>query len=289
MDQSTLKAAAERRARRFRRQMVLFGGFLVTVLWGVTIAELMLERGNILRGAQREAQTLSVSLASDVGTSFDAMELALEVLAADWRRGVRGGKLDQRLRDVVARLPYAANGAVVDETGRVAASSLGVAAEIDLSDRAHVKAHFGVDPPAGLYVGMPVRGRVSDIAVVPLSLAIESDGGETVGVVIITLDSHSLAELFGQLNLGAESAIVLATAQGRVLVQKPVGYWGDGHPFYERLFATALARQPQGSFVTRTRDGAGSGRIVGYTLLEKSWPSRRRRHRARQLVRGLVD
>ncbi len=112
--------------------------------------------------------------------------------------------------------PILAQLALIDASGRLQASSLdpdgNQTAPLDLSDREHVQIHLRADSGLGgeqLFIGKPVLGKVSGRWTLPLSRAIRNAEGESLGVVVASLDPGYFEEVYKQVDLGDEGRVAL--------------------------------------------------------------------------------
>jgi PAS domain S-box-containing protein len=112
---------------------------------------------------------------------------------------------------------------VLDTRGKVIlASGPAVQIGLDVSDRDYFQA-FQPGGHEGLYVGAPVRSRVSGEAVLPLSRAYYDARGAFAGVVVGVIRLGYFNELFGTLDLGQDSGVNLFRADGVLISRFPYG------------------------------------------------------------------
>lgn len=128
--------------------------------------------------------------------------------------------------------------AVVGPDGRLRYSSLGTpATPVDLSDRAHFRAHLG-QAPDRLYIGAPVLGRVSGQWLVPLSRRIVDAQGRFAGVLVLAVPPAALTRLGAEVDLGPDHALTLIKPDLSIVSRYPHGerYFGLKLPESARPF-----------------------------------------------------
>lgn len=90
--------------------------------------------------------------------------------------------------------------------------------QVDLSGREHVRAHLAPQllppdaaplPANGLYIGKPVLGKVSQRWTIQLSRKIVATDGQTLGVVVASLDPGYFEEVYRGVSLGRQGGVTL--------------------------------------------------------------------------------
>lgn len=106
--------------------------------------------------------------------------------------------------------------------GRFAASNLDPTGEktghVDLSEREHIRIHLSPQmqperdrllPANGLFIGNPVLGRVSGRWTIQLTRRIVGRDGQTLGVVVASLDPAYFEEVYASVQLGHSGGVAL--------------------------------------------------------------------------------
>lgn len=106
--------------------------------------------------------------------------------------------------------------------GRFAASNLDPSGEktghIDLSEREHIRIHLSPQmqaerdrllPANGLFIGKPVLGKVSGRWTIQLTRRIVGRDGQTLGVVVASLDPAYFEEVYASVQLGRSGGVAL--------------------------------------------------------------------------------
>lgn len=107
---------------------------------------------------------------------------------------------------------------LIDASGRVVNASNDPAgfAAVDFADRDYFR-HFSSHNDNALYVGSPVRSRVSGAWVIPLARVITTAQGEFLGIVLSALDIQYLTEFYKRVLLDQSGFIALVRRDGVVL------------------------------------------------------------------------
>lgn len=106
--------------------------------------------------------------------------------------------------------------------GRFAASNLDPTGEktghVDLSEREHIRIHLSPSmqaererllPANGLFIGKPVLGKVSGRWTIQLTRRIVGREGQTLGVVVASLDPAYFEEVYASVQLGRSGGVAL--------------------------------------------------------------------------------
>ncbi|WCM91524.1 diguanylate cyclase [Acidovorax sp. NCPPB 2350] len=111
--------------------------------------------------------------------------------------------------------------AVLDTAGNVVISSTGRSVGTpNLADRDYFRIHTR-DGPQGVYVGTPIRGRVSGEYSLAMSRAYFHSDGSFAGVVVGTVRLSYFEELFESLGLGPQSLAEIVRSDGTAIARFP--------------------------------------------------------------------
>jgi len=136
---------------------------------------------------------------------------------------------------------------LIDATGHFIGSNLdpeaGKAGRVDLSQREHVSVHLASREAqdTGLFIGKPVLGKVSQRWSIQLSRKISSRQGQTLGVVVASLDPGYFEQVYRSVAMGQEGGVTLLgedlVVRARVIGGEPLGMGSklaDGSAFERR-------------------------------------------------------
>lgn len=160
---------------------------------------------------------------------------------------------DKMLFDNSLRASGVGSVAVLDAQGNILIDSRSaVPPQLNFSDRDY----FGAlqdGSHVGLYVGKPVRGRLSGRYTLPLARAYYHADGQFAGVVVGTLLLSYFNSLFDQLNLGPQSSLNLLRMDGTVIAR---------FPYVEANVGKSLAGSDTMRRMQAERSGAFSAKAV---------------------------
>ena len=152
------------------------------------------------------------------GPSFDLKE------SADF-----SGLIDRSLRQL----------AIIGADGFLSDSSLPFS-RVDLSDREHFRVHQQVSDDR-LFISRPVVGRVSGQRTLQVTRRIDNPDGRFGGVVVLSLATDRLTNIYSSLDLGAQGVITLVGSDGWVRAHRTVrGDQSDQNISQNRAFQAAL-------------------------------------------------
>lgn len=112
---------------------------------------------------------------------------------------------------------------VLDTKGNIVLDSGSlVPRKVNLSDRDYFLA-FKMDGHKGLFIGKPVPSRITGLNILPLARAYYHVDGSLAGVVVGVVRLSYFNELFGSLDMGANSGVNLLRWDGTVISRFPYG------------------------------------------------------------------
>ncbi|MFO1414616.1 MAG: PAS domain S-box protein [Burkholderiales bacterium] len=169
--------------------------------------------------ALRAGQLASV-VAVQADTLFATVDVLLQELAGDYTDDDAIG-FATAMRNTVDAFPKGTilQIGVTDARGMLATSNLPFTLPVDLSDREHIKVHFGAAKP-GMFISAPVLGRVSNQWSIQFSRPIQR-AGQFGGVIVLSLSPTFIAEKLGQFTLHPDDFVALVRRDGRFLARAP--------------------------------------------------------------------
>ena len=247
-------------ARHPGRKIAIFAGTLATIMWLMIAMSLWVDRTAALQRGQTNGNNLSAAFAEELTHTLDAINGAMDVIV---RRAPlrpdgtpRVEELDRWSKDVADLARPTANLSVIGAAGKLLYSSARKNVEpIDLSDRADFRVHHD-RKDAGLFIGVPLLGRVAGEYTIHFSKRIDTDDGRFAGVLVFLVPPVALTKLHERIDLGKRGALVVIGTDDivrvRVSADHPDGSVGlgaslRGDPFPENV--------PPGGFGTYTRVG----------------------------------
>jgi diguanylate cyclase (GGDEF)-like protein len=167
------------------RRLVVFLAIVLPLLWLFVVHERD-QLGSVAREeSSRNVRNLAHAFSEEVRSSIVTIDLSLSQLRLSWLRN------PEKFDDIVTELNTHLQGqlrivlVVTDPQGRVQYSNVPDAPEqLNLGDRDHVRAHLKEQAGDQLFIGKPLRGRLSGRQAVPFSRPIFDDDGKLAGVII---------------------------------------------------------------------------------------------------------
>ncbi|WP_409720927.1 diguanylate cyclase domain-containing protein [Pseudorhodoplanes sp.] len=234
---------------------------MIALLWSNIFVFLRYDRQAAIDAAMTNTANLARAFGEHTSRTIFGEDSTLVVLrtllsrdsesfsAVDWTR----------LPDAV--LQYS----VIDRTGKLAASSLGETAAIDLSDRNHFAHHLNTAEDA-LYIGRAQTDRASQRASIQLSRKLIAPDGAFAGVIVASLDQQKLTSFYETIDVGKDGAISLIGLDGHVRAsrgfKRDITYVPPDSPLQQR----AQTKQ-EGSYIT-SGSFDGVPRILSYRKIE---------------------
>lgn len=208
---------ARRQARRLTNQIV--GCFLALVagLAAVILLSVRAERNDLLQHAQADGRNLSAAFAEEVTNTLDTVNATIDLLAAQVRAAPPSGvDLYTWAKDFPTIIRPALHCGFIGPDGVVVSTTLTPTPKLlDLSDREHFRIH--VDGAyTGLYVSVPVRGRLSDRTTIQVSKRVTGADGRFLGVLMFALMPADLTMLHRSTYIGQHGVLSLVGTDGAV-------------------------------------------------------------------------
>lgn len=242
-------------------------GLVCALVIGVEFWHEWVAREDVLLNAESANANLARSLsrhADDTVAIADAVLIGVVTrLQIDGMAAVNLERLQESLKQQIARLPRIRHIFVYDSEGRWLINSLGSApAGANNSDRGYFK-HHRASPDPSLYIGPPIRSRSEGQWVLTLSRRLNHTDGSFAGVVLITVDLRSISEFYQQFDLGETGSILLVDANGTLLSRWPWSESAIGTDRSSMMPFRAMMEQGHGSYRYKSSID-GVERISGY-------------------------
>lgn len=216
-------AGAYFRSSVLRRLAVLLTVALPLV-W-LFIAYERAQLGHVARDeSERHVENLSRAFAEEVRSRIVTIDLSLSQLRLSWRRN------PEQFGAIVTELNSYMQGrlridvAITDVDGRIVfASSPDAPLKVDLSDREHVSTHLSTHlrgaPVDRLFVGRPLKDRLSDRWTAQFSRPILDAQGKLAGVIVAGVSPAYFSRFYNTIDLGQDASIALVRTDGIVVAR----------------------------------------------------------------------
>ena len=203
------------RLRASLQSATALGIAMILLTWGTIAFQLHVNQRTAIQSAFHESANLARSFEEQIIRTIRGIDSTLLVLRAiyvknrdnfdlpewTWHAGI--------VTDVVIQY------SIIDDNGRLRASSLGPVQPIDLKDREHFKAHLEATIDE-VFISRPLAGRNSGKSSIQLSRRILLADGTFAGVIVASVDPDQLARFYQSINIGRDGVINLIGLDGFV-------------------------------------------------------------------------
>lgn len=274
MEPRTAIATAVKRAAGlpFSSRVIIVGftGLVCLAIIALDALVLWRDRNVALDHARQNTTNLARSIAQHAEDTVRGVDSTLIGLA-EWMQVNGNGAWQPRLQNLLdkqgATLPQITALSFVDANGTVTASSLQQAVGTSVADRAYFQFHRD-RPLGGLFVGPAVFGHVTHEFTIPVSRRIDAADGSFAGVALATINAAYFQRLYDTFDIGPNGSILLASADGFLLVRRPFSQENVGRDLRQGgIFRDLLPKAPVGSAEIRSSTD-GVVRLNAYRRLD---------------------
>ena len=163
----------------------------------------------------------------------------------------------------IRQSPQLATMGVIDADGIMVASALELPPGANFSDREYF-IHHQATADRAIFIAPPVKGRATGSWIIPVSRRFNRPDGSFGGVVLVAIKAQYFQDLYGQLQIGENGAIVLASLSGKLLVRRPFSDANVGRDMTKSGIFQHLKNSPAGS-VEIVSSTDGTRRLNSYT------------------------
>ena len=237
---------------------------LVILVWSSTLAQVEIDRQETLETLRRSDATLTRAVAEHTARTFKGADQALLLLKRHYEKYDGRFAIGDYARTLVVGRVFNQLGAV-DEHGSPLLGSTPDFTPGDLARSEHFRLHAARDT-GEMHVGAPVPGLAAGTASVQLTRRINKPDGSFGGVAMIAIDAQYFSQVYGELNLGHDSAALLVGTDGIVRARRAVGNAKLGEDIGGSLLAEHMRLGDFGSF-RQSPAGASPARHMSYRRL----------------------
>jgi diguanylate cyclase (GGDEF)-like protein len=229
------------------------------VLIGLELSNIIDQRSAVLAEGRKETANLASSLIQHAELTFGTADAILIGVVDRLEHEGIGSETGPRLKawfvEEVRSSTQFVNFAVIDSEGTMIASTFGDKPPTQFSDREYFIYHRTHDDNV-LHIGDPIRGRSADGWLIPVTRRINHADGTFGGVAVAAINPKYFQGIYDRLNLGNNSAVVLASLKGSLLVRRPFAETNVGQDMSQSGIFAQLKRAPVGSIeMTSSTDG----------------------------------
>ncbi len=209
----------------FRRALPFLALALTLGIGILFIAEMLYSRHESTAQAERNGRNLSNTIEENLRRTLDFYNRSLigviDELHDPSTMALEPGLRNRVLFDKAIVSATESQIYVTDAQGMVYISSRTLSPSIsDVSYRSYFQVHQQ-SPDMGLFISEPIVSRRDGRSVVVVSRRLKDKDGVFQGVVLATIGTEYLSELFNQINLGSEGRITLTRSDGTILSRFP--------------------------------------------------------------------
>jgi diguanylate cyclase (GGDEF)-like protein/PAS domain S-box-containing protein len=236
-----------------------FVALACTVLIGLEVSRVVTQRSAVIADARKETTNLTRSLIQHAELTFrtaDAVLIALvERLEHEKPDAAARARLKEWfVREVENSSQFVAFG-VIDENGTMVVNLLGEGEPAEFAERDYFLYHRSHNDDA-LRIGRPVQNQ-SHGWLIPVTRRFNKADGTFGGVAVGAINPQYFQSMYDRLELGSNSAVVLATTGGTLLVRRPFVEANIGRDMSQSEIVARLKEAPSGSLeMTASIDGA---------------------------------
>jgi diguanylate cyclase (GGDEF)-like protein len=212
---------------------LLIGALLVSAaIFAINAVVLDNLREDTLRSIEANMKSQAVALAEEGNRSFEALEMALSIVAdhvgrlgfsnpEDLQRGLASAEVHALLKEKAAGVSHVGAIGLIGPQGKLANLSRSFPTnDVDLSDRDYFRA-LKADPRLRVFVSQPVQNRGSGSWTIILARRLNAPNGDFSGVVFGGFTLDHLERFFQSVSLQDGAAIALVRQDGMLLARHP--------------------------------------------------------------------
>jgi diguanylate cyclase (GGDEF)-like protein len=231
------------------RGIACFVALACTVLVGLEISRVASQHAEVIAGARMDTSNLTGSLIQHAELTFRTADAVLIGAVERLEREPMDGKARERLkawfvREVKNSTQFAAFG-VLDSNGTMIVKLLGEDETAPFADREYFIYHRTHQDDA-LRIGRPVLSP-SHGWFIPVTRRFNKPDGSFGGVAVAAINPQYFQDIYDRLELGNNSAVVLATTDGTLLVRRPFVEANVGRDMTQTRIFQQLQQAPSGS------------------------------------------
>ncbi len=231
------------------RGIAWFVALACIIVFGLEISRVIVNRTEVIADARKDTANLTSSLIQHAELTFRTADAVLIGVVERLERETLDAAGRERMkawfkREVKNSSQFVAFG-VLDERGTMIVNLLGENAPSQFADREYFIYHRSHDEDA-LRIGRPVHSQ-SNGWLIPVTRRYNKPDGSFGGVALAAIDPHYFQEIYDRLDIGNNSAVILATTAGTLLVRRPYVEANIGRNMSQSKIVAALKEAPSGS------------------------------------------
>jgi signal transduction histidine kinase/ActR/RegA family two-component response regulator len=214
-----------RPTREALRRRIIGGGLaLIVAIVGSAAYDGWRLHQQLMSASERELGNLAHALADQVGHSLQAVDVLLRETSSWYDstgHALAGPAVEEALSSRAVGVSQVSVLTLVDAAGRQRHRSRATGEPLaDVSDRPYFQAQRK-RPDAGMFINEPIVTRTEGLPALVVSRRLERPDGRFDGVVTAIVTVSQLQQMFGAIQLGEGSALLLTLDDGTLVVRQP--------------------------------------------------------------------
>ena len=250
------------------RGIAWFVALACTLLVGLEVSRIVTQHSEVIADARKDTANLTSSLIQHAELTFRTADAILLGVVERLEHEPLNAATRERLKawfvkEVENSTQFVGFG-IVDSTGVMIVNTFDVGEQAKYTDRDYFLYHSSHDDNK-LRIGSPVHGRSSNEWVIPVSRRFNKADGTFGGVAVAAINPRYFQDIYDHLELVNNSAVVLATTEGTLLVRRPFVEANIGRDMTQTHIFSRLQQAPSGSLeIKASIDG-----VTRYNSYEK--------------------
>ena len=217
---------------------------------GLESSRIVTQRADVIADARLDTANLTSSLIQHAELTFQTADAILISIVERLEHETPNAAERPRLKALFARevshSPQFISFAVIDSDGAMIVSTFGEARAGQFSDREYFAYHRANNNDE-LHIGAPIRGRRAEGWIIPVSRRFNKPDGTFGGVAVATINPRYFQDAYDRLELGQNSAVILVSTSGTLLVRRPFVEANVGRDMTNSVIFAQLKQAPKGS------------------------------------------
>jgi diguanylate cyclase (GGDEF)-like protein/PAS domain S-box-containing protein len=217
---------------------------------GLESSRIVTQRADVIADARLDTANLTSSLIQHAELTFQTADAILISIVERLEHETPNAAERPRLKALFARevshSPQFISFAVVDSDGAMIVSTFGETRAGQFSDREYFAYHRANNNDE-LHIGAPIRGRKAEGWIIPVSRRFNKPDGTFGGVAVATINPRYFQDAYDRLELGQNSAVILVSTSGTLLVRRPFVEANVGRDMTNSVIFAQLKQAPKGS------------------------------------------
>jgi diguanylate cyclase (GGDEF)-like protein/PAS domain S-box-containing protein len=239
----------------FHRLALLVIAIACLVPVGLDMRRIWNHRAAVIADSNRDTANLAHALAQHAEDAVRMIDGAIggfvERVEHDGTGSEARERMDRFLTTRIALIPSAKALSFVDAQGTVIITSNPLLFWENLGGRPYFNVHRD-SPARKTRIGAPTRSHVDGEWIIPITRRVNAPDGSFAGVFVAAIDPAYFQNFYANFDIGQRGAILLASAEGKLLVRRPFDPTKIGSDLSKGGIFTAIPRLgPVGSVAIR--------------------------------------